>query len=96
MEPLETIEAQIAELKPALQSDHHITEFDIFGSYVRGEQTEANDVNILVEFDPSFRFSLVTYGRIEKYIAATLGEKVDPIMKNRTLAIFRSAKLPGE
>lgn len=81
MEPLEIIKAQIAELKPTLQLDYHITELGIFGSYVRGEQTEASDVDILVEFDPSFTFGLVTYGKIENYIADTLGKKVDLVMK---------------
>lgn len=81
MESLEVIKAQIAELKPTLQRDYHITELGIFGSYVRGEQTEASDVDILVEFDPSFKFGLVTYGKIENYIADTLGKKVDLVMK---------------
>lgn len=81
MEPLEIIKAQIVELKPTLQRDYRITELGIFGSYVRGEQTEASDVDILVEFDPSFKFGLVTYGKIENYIADTLGKKVDLVMK---------------
>ena len=82
MEPLETIKAQIAELKPTLQSDYHITELGIFGSYVRGEQTDASDIDILVEFEPSFRFGLVTYGKIENYSANALGKKVDLVMKS--------------
>lgn len=81
MEPLEIIKAQIATLKPTLQCDYHITELGIFGSYVRGEQTETSDVDILVDFDPSFKFGLVTYGKIENYIADTLERKVDLVMK---------------
>ena len=81
MEPLEIIKAQIAELKPILQRDYHITELGIFGSYVRGEQTEASDVDILVEFDPSFKFGLFTYCHIENYISDALGKKVDLVMK---------------
>ena len=81
MEPLETIKAQIAELRPALQNEYHITELGIFGSYVRGEQTEDSDVDILVEFDSSFRFGLVTYCHIENYISDRLGKKVDLVMK---------------
>jgi uncharacterized protein len=81
MEPLETIKAQIAQLKPKLQNDYHITELGIFGSYVRGEQTEESDVDILVEFDPSFRLGLITYGQIEGFISDTLGKKVDLVMK---------------
>lgn len=65
-----------------LQNDYHITELGIFGSYVRGEQTEESDVDILVAFEPSFRFGLVTYGKIENYIADALGKKVDLVMKS--------------
>jgi uncharacterized protein len=81
MEPLETIKAQIAQIKPKLQNNYHITELGIFGSYVRGEQTEDSDVDILVEFDPNFRFGLMTYGQIEGFISDTLGKKVDLVMK---------------
>ncbi len=81
MEPLETIKTQIAQLKPKLQNDYHITELGIFGSYVRGEQTEESDVDILVEFDPNFRLGLITYGQIEGFISDTLGKKVDLVMK---------------
>ncbi|MEO1388081.1 MAG: nucleotidyltransferase family protein [Cyanobacteria bacterium J06634_6] len=81
MEPLNTIKAQLDTLKPTLQSDYHITELGIFGSYVRGEQTPESDVDILVEFDPSFRFGLFTYCHIENYISDHLGKKVDLVMK---------------
>jgi uncharacterized protein len=81
MEPLETIKAQIAQLKPKLQNDYHIIELGIFGSYVRGEQTEDSDVDILVEFDPSFRLDLITYGQIEDRISDELGKKVDLVLK---------------
>lgn len=81
MEPLETIKAQIAELKPTLQKEYHITELGIFGSYVRGEQTENSDVDILVAFDPSFDFGLFTYCHIQNYISDVLNKKIDLVMK---------------
>ena len=81
MEPLESIKTQLIALKPDLQRDYHIIELGIFGSYVRGEQRPDSDVDILVEFDPSFKFGLVTYGKIEDYIADALDKKVDLVMK---------------
>ena len=65
IEPLETIKAKLEKLKPTLQAEYHITELGIFGSYVRGEQTESSDVDILIEFDPSFDFGLFTYCHIQ-------------------------------
>ncbi|MBE9063808.1 nucleotidyltransferase family protein [cf. Phormidesmis sp. LEGE 11477] len=81
MESLEVIKTRIGRIKPTLQRDYHIVELGIFGSYVRGEQTAASDVDILVEFDPSFKFGLFTYCHIENYISDTLGKEVDLVMK---------------
>ena len=84
MEALEVIKAKLNELKPVLQQDYQITELGIFGSYVRSEETDSSDIDILVDFDPSFRLDLITYGQIEDEISNTLGAKVDLVMK-RTL-----------
>ena len=81
MESLEAVKAKLEELKPTLQAEYHITELGIFGSYVRGEQTEESDVDILVAFDPSFDFGLFTYCHIQNYISDTLNKKIDLVMK---------------
>lgn len=80
-EPLESIKAKLEKLKPTLQNEYHITELGIFGSYVRGEQTVNSDVDILVEFDPSFDFGLFTYCHIQNYISDMLNKKIDLVMK---------------
>ncbi|HEY9751546.1 MAG TPA: nucleotidyltransferase family protein [Coleofasciculaceae cyanobacterium] len=82
MEPLETLKAQLIHLKPTLTKDYHITQLGIFGSYVRGEQTEDSDVDVLVEFEPDFRFGLFTFCQLEDYISESLGKKVDLVMKD--------------
>lgn len=80
-EELAQIKTRLLQLKPTLQQQYHITELGIFGSYVKGEQTFYSDVDILVSFDPSFRFGLVAYGQIEDAISDVLGKKVDLVMK---------------
>ena len=35
---------------PKLKQEYNISYLGIFGSYIRGEQTEDNDLDILVEF----------------------------------------------
>ncbi|MEN8446959.1 MAG: nucleotidyltransferase domain-containing protein, partial [Cyanobacteria bacterium J06555_13] len=65
MEPPKSIRTKLEKLRPILQDEYHITELGIFGSYARGEQTESSDVDILVEFDPSFDFGLFTYCHIQ-------------------------------
>ena len=81
MEPLETLKTRLTQLKPILAKDYHVTQLGIFGSYVRGEQTEDSDVDILIDFEPNFRFGLVTFCSIENQISDTLGKKVDLVMK---------------
>lgn len=80
-EELDQIKNQLLQLRPTLQQTYHITELGLFGSYVRGEQTVYSDVDILVDFDPSFRLDLLTYGQIEDDISDTLDKKVDLVMK---------------
>ncbi len=81
MKQLEELKAQLAQLKPALERDYHVTQLGIFGSYVRGEQTEDSDIDILIDFDPNYRFGLFTFCHIENQMSDTLGRKVDLVMK---------------
>lgn len=81
-EELEQIKTKLLQIKPILQEKYHITELGIFGSYVRGEQTEDSDVDVLVEFEPDFRFGLFTFCQLEDYISENLGKKVDLVMKD--------------
>ena len=47
-------------IKPALQQDFPLHRMALFGSWVRNEQTEKSDVDILVEVDPSIGLRFVT------------------------------------
>ena len=80
-EQLARLKADLLQLKPILQQQHHITDLGIFGSYVRGEQTFYSDVDILISFDPDFQIDLMTYCKIENEISDVLGKKVDLVTK---------------
>jgi hypothetical protein len=62
---MDTIQQQLRQLLPELQQTYGITRLGIFGSYIRGEQTETSDLDLLVEFDPDRRFGLLTFCAIE-------------------------------
>lgn len=51
----------------------------IFGSYVRGEQNEASDVDVLINFEKAP--SLLKFIELENYLSDTTGVKVDLVMK---------------
>lgn len=81
MRSLKEIQQTIVQSKPRLQQRYQVTQLGIFGSYVRGEQTEASDLDVLVEFAPEARFGLLKFCELENDLSETLGLKVDLVMK---------------
>jgi len=65
---------------PVLAERYSVETLEVFGSYVRDEQRQDSDLDILVTFkeDPS----LLTYIAIENYLSDLLGIKVDLVMKD--------------
>ena len=61
--------------KDDLIRKYHISKIGIFGSYVRNEQTEQSDIDILVDF--SEPISLFEFIDMEDYLAELLNTKVD-------------------
>ncbi len=75
----ERIEAVINKHKKDITKKYQVKEIGVFGSYVRGEQKGASDVDILVEFDvvpDMFKFL-----ELERYLEEILGMKVDLVRK---------------
>lgn len=80
MKKIKQIKEIIENQKTHLKEKYKIREIGIFGSYVRGEQSESSDLDILVDFDevPSL-FDLVD---VQDYLSDHLGVKVDLVMKS--------------
>ena len=79
MKTLEEIRQWLVRHKPVLQEQYKVSELGIFGSYVRQEQTETSDVDVLVEF--SEIPSLLRFVNLENYLSDNLGVKVDLVHK---------------
>ena len=62
-----------------LKDQYHIKNIGIFGSVVRGEQTNESDIDILVEFDAPIGF--FDFIKLENYLSGILKRKVDLISK---------------
>ncbi len=73
------IRKKLLEHKSELQKKFKVKEIGIFGSYVRGEQRMASDVDILVEFEEVP--TLLEFVELEDYLSRILGVKVDLVMK---------------
>lgn len=66
--------------KAELKKKYSIIEIGIFGSYVKSEQKETSDIDILVEFEKPV--SLLHIVSLENYLSDILGVKVDIVPKN--------------
>lgn len=76
----EKISKKIEINKPYLMKVYHIKEIGVFGSFIRGEQTEKSDVDLLVEFEKGHS-DLFNYMRLKEYLEGLLGRIVDLVMK---------------
>ncbi len=59
-----------------------VKKIGLFGSFVRGEQRENSDIDLLVEFDlnhfgPDFKGLYEAYIKISEYLEGLLGRKVE-------------------
>jgi len=63
-----------------LRERYGVKEIGIFGSFVRGEEREDSDIDILVEFEKPIGF--FKFLELEEYLSELLGAKVDLVMKS--------------
>jgi predicted nucleotidyltransferase len=49
----------------------------LFGSIARGDQSDRSDIDLMAEFEPSRRRTLITMVRLENRLSDLLGVKVD-------------------
>ena len=80
---LEEIEAILRKHKGELRERFGVSSIAIFGSYVRGEETELSDVDILVEFERPIGWEIVD---LRDYLEELLGLPVDLITKNAAMS----------
>jgi predicted nucleotidyltransferase len=77
---LSDIKSQLRELLPVLRERYKIEGLEVFGSYVRGEQTEKSDVDLLVTFEA--QYSLWQLIDAERFLRRKLRVKVDLVPKD--------------
>jgi predicted nucleotidyltransferase len=65
--------------KEELKKDFGVKEIGLFGSYVREEQTQTSDIDVLVEFEKPI--GLLEFVGLKNHLSDLLGVKVDLVMK---------------
>ncbi len=72
--------AQLKELLPVLRAQYHLQSLEIFGSFVRGDEREESDLDLLVTFNEIP--SLFRFVALENFLSDELHVKVDLVMKD--------------
>ncbi len=78
--PVDRYLALLREHLPELAGKYHVRSLEVFGSYVRDEQTPESDLDVLVTFDKTP--GLLRYISLENHLSEILGIKVDLVMKS--------------
>ena len=79
MKNIEDIKKILNKNKIQFKKSFNVKEIGIFGSYLKSEQTQKSDLDILVEFEGPIDF--FDYLELEEYLTSLLGIKVDLVMK---------------
>ena len=80
MKTLQEIERVLKDQKPILKKKIKVKEIGIFGSFVRGEQKDTSDLDLLIDFEEPI--GLVQYVGLQNYLSDKIGEKVDLVTKS--------------
>ncbi|NLX48336.1 MAG: nucleotidyltransferase family protein [Methanospirillum sp.] len=81
MATLEELRIVLRALLPSLEQEYGVTSLEFFGSYVRGEQDDRSDLDLLVEFDPERGPSLFDFVGLQQELSDRLGVRVDLVEK---------------
>jgi uncharacterized protein len=82
MKSLKEIKRQLEALKPILKMNFSVDAIELFGSYVRGEQTEKSDLDVLVTFSEPNNVDLFRFIELRLFLKDELGVDVDLIEKD--------------
>lgn len=79
MDNIDIVKAKLQEQKPLLAEKFKVKEIGIFGSFVRGEQSEGSEIDILVEFSEPIGF--FAFIDLEDHLSEILDAQVDLVSR---------------
>ncbi|PKQ05689.1 MAG: DNA polymerase beta [Alphaproteobacteria bacterium HGW-Alphaproteobacteria-11] len=80
MRKFEEIAEELRRMRPNLRRRYPISAIGVFGSYARGDQTEASDLDVLVELDGDI--GMLAFVGLQQELSDALGLKVDLVTKD--------------
>ena len=93
MKKLKQIQGILASSKAELRKKYNVKELGIFGSYARGQQKRASDVDILVRFSPNA--TLFDFVGLGNYLEEKLKIKVDIVSEGGIRPELKSSIVKG-
>jgi uncharacterized protein len=72
---------------PTLQEKYNVETLEIFGSYVRGEQSQKSDLDMLITFSKSY--SLWDLLDVKEFLSKKLRLKIDLVPKDSIKPLIR-------
>ena len=81
MSEIDKIIKKIKGKLPIFKDKYDIEELGIFGSYIRNEQSEKSDLDVLVLFNKPNRMTLFKYSALERELSDLLEKQVDLVDK---------------
>lgn len=80
MKNLKEVKRILEQHKNELTREYGVAEIGVFGSYVKNEQNDKSDIDILIEFHKPI--DLFTFVNLKNYLSELLHANVDLVMKN--------------
>lgn len=81
MKTLDQITSVLSRKKPLL-AQAGIKEIGVFGSYVRGEQRDGSDLDVLIDIERPAKMDLLKLIDLEQELSTDLGVPVDLVLKS--------------
>jgi len=88
---MEDLLTRLKRMKPEMLARYKAKEIGLFGSFVRGEQSEDSDIDVLVEFEEGA--DLFDLTGLAMFLEETLRRKVDVVPKNALRSELRESVL---
>ena len=79
----------LKENKHYLKAHYHCAEIGLFGSFVRNEQTDKSDIDILVVFEPNTPDLYNTEQKLKEYLKIHFNREVDICSKKWIKPVYK-------
>ncbi|SMB98303.1 hypothetical protein SAMN00808754_2260 [Thermanaeromonas toyohensis ToBE] len=84
---------KIREIAVPILQRHGVAKAFVFGSYAKGKQGEDSDIDILIEYAPGARKSLLTHAKLINELREALQKDVDVVTEASLSPYFREKVL---